>query len=210
MKVPCAAAPASISKLGPVAASIGALAGHTVYRYRIVAKNLAGESIGGESTFVTKRPEEGTGEPPSQPPAPTTPKGGVSPFIESGGGTGTTPSGAACTVALVSRAATVPGGKRVAVRLRASGGFTGACKGRLKLTVKVRAAGHVRTRTIAAGTFSLAAARTRWVRLTLNGYGRTLLAGNTAKVSALLSIVKLTPAPAAARRVTVRISARRH
>ncbi|HEX7610929.1 MAG TPA: hypothetical protein VF380_09665, partial [Solirubrobacteraceae bacterium] len=205
---PCVAAPASISKLSAVTANVSGLQGHTAYKFRLRAANLAGFALGGESTFATQRPEETTGEPPLTPAA----KGGVSGFSQSGGGssTGTTSTGASCTVALVSRAATVPGGRRVAVRLRASGGFTGACKGRLKLTVKVRAGGHVKTRTIAAGSFSLAAARTRWVRLTLNGYGRTLLAGNTAKVSALLSIVKLTPGPARARFGTVRIPAHRH
>ena len=202
--VPCSANPALGSKIVPVEAPLTGLTPNTVYRARIVAANIAGASTGSEITFTTPA-VGGSSGPPVETPAG---KGGVSAFIESSGGSGTTSSGAACAVVLASRSATVPGGKRVAVKLRANGAFAGACKGRLRLTVRVHAKGaHAKSRTIGVGSFSLAVGRTRWVRVALNSYGRKLLAGNTAKVSALLSIVKIAPGPTQARNATVRIPA---
>jgi hypothetical protein len=218
--VPCATTPGAQSNPVPVAASVGDLQPGTTYRFRLVASNVAGTGFGGEWTFST-HVESGSGTPPGEKGTGTTPPAKETGTVEvsafravsfgsgsgsgSGSGHGTTGSGATCVVSLASRAASVPGAKNVAVKLRSKGSFAGPCKGRLRLLVKTRAGSTARSTTIATGSFSIPAGRTRWVHIRLNAFGRTLLAGAHGQLNGTLSILSLSPGPARAATATVRL-----
>jgi hypothetical protein len=102
--------------------------------------------------------------------------------------------GGRCRVSLLKRSILVKSHSRAVLRLTSKG--PGICSGNLKLFVRIKASkGRFRTRTIATGKFSLAAGRTRTVTLRLNAAGRTMLSAGRGRLSARLSILRVSPAP---------------
>jgi len=218
VSVPCATTPGAQSKRVPVAAFVGGLKPGTTYRVRLVASSVAGTGFGSEWTFSTQV-ESGSSTPPGEkettPPAKETGTIEVSAFravsFGSGSGSGggnvhaTSGSGATCVVSLASWAASVPGARNVAVKLRSKGSVAGPCKGRLRVLVKARGGSRARSTTIATGSFSILAGRTRWVHIRLNAFGRTLLAGAHGQLNGTLSILSLSPGPARAATATIHL-----
>ncbi len=85
---------------------------------------------------------------------------------------------------------------RAAVKLTCAG--TGACRGRLTLTVRTRKGGKTkRFKTTVIGTvsFSIPAGRTVIVDLELNAAGRALLSADHGRLRASLTILKSSPGP---------------
>jgi hypothetical protein len=114
----------------------------------------------------------------------------------------------ACAVSLLNRTITVSGKGRTPLKLRLSG--TGACRGKLTLSVKTkRAHARPKVRTIASGGFSTTAGRTAVVTLALNKLGRALLRAAHGRLGASLAIVRLAPAPVQARTASVRLTLQR-
>lgn len=114
----------------------------------------------------------------------------------------------ACRVTLLSHAITVSTHSRAALKLLWKGG--GTCSGRLTLLVKTKAAHKkLKTRAIAAGSFSLTGGRARIITLKLNSTGRSLLRAAHGRLSARLTILRLSPAPRATQTATVRLTLQR-
>jgi hypothetical protein len=136
--------------------------------------------------------------------------GGPPPGTGGAGGTGVQAFGPivlapVCRPSLAARTMTVTSKGRTSVKLLLAGG--GACRGRLALTVRQKLAHHrTRTRTIAAGTFSLLAGRTVLLALKLNALGRSLLHAGHGRLSASLSVVRLSPGPVQAHSAGVRLA----
>ncbi|HEV3283838.1 MAG TPA: IPT/TIG domain-containing protein [Solirubrobacteraceae bacterium] len=139
--------------------------------------------------------------------------GAVAVTSASGGGTaghgaagGVLGFGPTCSATLVSRAISVLSHGRAAVKLLWRGG--GTCRGRLRLSIRVRAGRRIGTRTIGTATFSLAAGRARTVAIKLNALGRSRLGAGHGRLDASLTIVGATPA-ALARTARVRLTVQR-
>jgi hypothetical protein len=114
-------------------------------------------------------------------------------------------STAGCRVSLLKRSITVKRPSRAVLKLTSKG--PGTCRGTLKLAVKVRASKtRLRTKTIAAGSFSIPSGKVRTITLKLNAAGRTLLARGHGHLAARLTILKLLPGPRAAQSPAVRLS----
>jgi len=94
-----------------------------------------------------------------------------------------------------------------AVKLSCKG--TGTCRGKLTLTIKrMTKKGkkkQTKTETIGTATFSIAPGRTATIELKLNRAGRALLGAHHGRLSATLSILKSSPAPAQAHTGNVRL-----
>jgi hypothetical protein len=102
--------------------------------------------------------------------------------------------GGICRVSLVKRSILVKSHSRAVLKLTSKG--PGSCSGRLKLYVKVKAAkGRTKTKTIAAGGFTIAAGKARTITLKLNAAGRALLSAGHGRLSAKLSILRVSPSP---------------
>jgi hypothetical protein len=116
-----------------------------------------------------------------------------------------TPGGAVCRVLLIGKGITVKTHGRAVVRLKSSG--PGICSGRLRLLVSVRISRHrVKTKTIAAGAFTIAGASTRTVTLKLNATGRALLGRRHGRLAAKLTIQRLAPTPPFTQNAAVRLT----
>jgi hypothetical protein len=106
---------------------------------------------------------------------------------------------------LLGNGITVKSHGRAVIRLMSIG--PGTCSGRLTLLVRVRISRHrVKSRTIAAGSFSLAGGAIRTVTLRLNAAGRALLGSRHGRLAAKLTILKLSPAPRASQNAAVRLT----
>jgi hypothetical protein len=113
-----------------------------------------------------------------------------------------------CSVSLLSRSVSVSRKARARFKLRFTG--SGACRGRLTLSVRIaRAHRRALLRTIASGAFSLLAGRTAAMALTLNRLGRKLLHDGHGRLGARLAIVRTLPGPAQARTASVRLTLQR-
>jgi hypothetical protein len=114
-------------------------------------------------------------------------------------------SAGGCRVSLLKRAITVKRPSRAVLKLSSKG--RGTCRGTLKLAVKVRASKtRFKTKTIAAGSFSVPSGKVRTITLKLNAAGRTLLARGHGRLAARLTILKLLPGARAAQNPAVRLS----
>jgi hypothetical protein len=122
--------------------------------------------------------------------------GGVLAFVATTGGT--------CRVTLLGRTITVKSHSRAVLRLASAA--PGTCKGKLKLLVRVRSGKRVKTKTIAAGSFSIASRKIRTVTLKLNATGRALLAARHGRLGASLTIFRLSPVPATTQTTSVRLA----
>jgi hypothetical protein len=122
--------------------------------------------------------------------------GAVLAFVATTGGT--------CRVTLLGRTITVKSHSRAVLRLLSSA--PGRCTGKLKLQVRVRSGKRVKTRTIAAGSFSIASGKVRTVTLKLNATGRALLAARHGRLGASLTIFRLSPVPATTQTTSVRLA----
>jgi hypothetical protein len=122
----------------------------------------------------------------------------------SGAGGGVLGFGPLCNASLLSRTLTVLGNKRAAIKLRWRG--AGNCAGTLKLSVRVKAGKHIRTKTIGTGTFTIGAGRTRTVTVKLNGLGRSLLAARHGRLNASLLISSVSGHASSARTSSVRLA----
>jgi hypothetical protein len=113
-----------------------------------------------------------------------------------------------CRVSLLSGKIAVQGHARALVKLKALG--TGTCHGRLTLKVKIKSAKRrSRSKSIAAGSFSLAAGKVAAVKLALNASGRALLRAGHGHLTASLIVLKSVPTPTQARTAKVRLTRRR-
>lgn len=86
-----------------------------------------------------------------------------------------------------------------AVKLTCTGTGTSMCTGKLTLTVKTKGKGrkkHSKTTTIATATFSIPAGKTATIELKLGAAGHALLAVDHGWLSADLTVLKSSPAPA--------------
>jgi hypothetical protein len=114
-------------------------------------------------------------------------------------------SSGGCRVSLLKRTITVKRPSGAVLKLTSKG--AGTCRGRLKLAVKVRASKtRFKTKTIAAGSFSIPSGKVRTITLKLNAAGRTLLARGHGRLAARLTILKLLPGARAAQNPAVRLS----
>lgn len=119
-----------------------------------------------------------------------------------------TAASGACRVSLVKRSILVKSHSRAVFKLTSKG--PGTCRGRLKLYVNVKAAKRrTRTKTIAAGSFSIAAGKARTITLKLNAAGRALLSAGRGRLSARLSILRLSPAPRVTLTSAVRLASQK-
>lgn len=113
------------------------------------------------------------------------------------------------SVSLVGRAITVQRNGRAAVKLSCGG--TVKCAGILKLTVKARPRkkrhpGNAEI--IAISKFTVAPHKTTVIELKLNRAGRSLLKAAHGRLSALLTIIKTSPAPSRINKQSVRLTQR--
>jgi hypothetical protein len=116
--------------------------------------------------------------------------------------------GGACRVSLVKRSILVKSHSRAVLKLTSKG--PGTCRGKLKLFVKVKAAkGRAKTKTIATGSFSIAAGKARTITLKLNATGRALLSAGHGRLSARLSILRVSPAPRVTLTSAVRLASQK-
>jgi hypothetical protein len=112
-----------------------------------------------------------------------------------------------CRVSLLSARIAVQAHARALVRLKALG--SGSCRGRLTLKVKLESAKRrSRSKTIAAGSFSLVAGKVASVKLALNASGRALLRAGHGHLTASLVVLKSAPTPTQARTAKVRLTRR--
>jgi hypothetical protein len=153
-------------------------------------------------TFVT---------PPVHGPGPA--GGGSSPGSTPGGG-GPGPGsgsvlgfGPVCSASLLSRSIAVLSRGRAAVRLIWRG--SGTCAGKLTLSVRVKVGKRVKTKTIAAGTFSIAGGRASAITVKLNRLGRGLLGVGHGRLRASLVIVNVAGSVTSAHTASVRLAVQR-
>jgi hypothetical protein len=119
-----------------------------------------------------------------------------------------TAEGGACRVSLLKRSIVVKSHSRAVLKLTSKG--RGICSGRLKLFVRTKTSkGRSRARTIAAGNFSIAAGKARTVTLKLNAAGRALLSAGHGRLSARLSILRVSPAPRVTLTAGVRLASQK-
>jgi hypothetical protein len=161
-----------------------------------VTVSTAGGTGKGHFTFVT--PPEPASEHGSSG------GGGPSPGSTPPGSAGVLGFGPLCSASLVSRSISVLSRARATVRLIWRG--IGTCAGKLKLTVRVKAGKRVSTKTIATGTFTIAAGRTRTITVKLNRLGRTLLGAGHGRLRASLVIVNGGGSVTSARTASVRLT----
>jgi IPT/TIG domain/FG-GAP repeat len=133
----------------------------------------------------------------------------VGPAIGTGAATGSVlafvaTTGGTCRVSLLGRTIAVTSHSRAVLRLKSSA--PGTCSGKLKLLVRVRSGKRVKTKTIAAGSFSIASGKARTVTLKLNAAGRALLAARHGRLGASLTIFRLTPVPSTTQTTSVRLA----
>jgi hypothetical protein len=157
-------------------------------------------------TYVTDPPPP----PPPPPPAAGPPQGGVKGSSPGGTGGGALSFGQSagashCALSLVRTSLSVDGKGRASLRLAVTG--AGTCRGRLALAVKRKTRqGKTKMQTLASRTFSLPAGRSAVLTLSLNKLGRALLHAGHGRLSASLTVLKLSPAPASAHTARVRLS----
>jgi hypothetical protein len=133
----------------------------------------------------------------------------VGPAIGTGAATGSVlafvaTTGGTCRVSLLGRTIAVTSHSRAVLRLKSSA--PGTCSGKLKLLVRVRSGKRVKTKTIAAGSFSIASGKARTVTLKLNAAGRALLTARHGRLGASLTIFRLTPVPSTTQTTSVRLA----
>ena len=136
---------------------------------------------------------------------------------ETGGGGGTSPSDSTPSttpptgvVGLSKKIVKAKANGTALVSLHCAG--TAACKGAVELAVKggsvkkkARAAGKAKTTVIGKTKFSIAAGKTATVAVKLNATGRGLLKAHHGKITATLTVTKLSPSPASTIQKTVHI-----
>jgi hypothetical protein len=115
--------------------------------------------------------------------------------------------GPLCNASLLSRNIAVLSHARAAVKLIWRG--SGTCAGQLRLSVRVKSGKRVRTKTIAAGSFSLTPGRARTVTVKLNRLGRTLLAAGHGRLRASLVIITVAGRVTSPRTASVRLAVAR-
>ncbi len=114
---------------------------------------------------------------------------------------------AAGSVSLASSVIGVQSGGKASVKLTCAG--TTTCAGKLTLTVSLKGKGKgkhgkkAKTETIGTAAFSIPAGKTGVVAIKLTTAGRTLLKAGHGKLSASLTILKSSPAPASTKRESV-------
>jgi hypothetical protein len=150
---------------------------------------------------------EGTQRPPGPEPSPEVlgaiagaPSLSAMPFVQHAA------PGPHCTASAPAKSITMNSKSRAAVKLVLAG--AGTCRGRVTLAIK-KAIAHHRPKlvTIASASFSQPAGRTLSLSLALNKLGRALLRARHGKLTASLTLLKLSPAPVAAHTSSVRLSA---
>ncbi len=110
-----------------------------------------------------------------------------------------------CGVSLLKRGIAVETRSRAVLELKATG--PGTCRGTLKLIARIRVSRRrFKNKTIAAGSFSIAGGKVRTVTLRLNAVGRALLRARRGRITAKLTILRLSPLPRAARTAAVRLA----
>jgi hypothetical protein len=171
-------------------------------------------SLSADDGFVFEAPEEeeiekGKGAPkggePSNAKAPSarsstpggaTASGGVQAFVASAGG---------CRVSVAKKRLAVTRYRSVALRLVRTG--TGACRGSIALSYRIKARGGGFTlQTIGAASFSIPTGTTRVVTVKLSMAGEKWLRLHRGKGNASLAIARVVPAPTIAQSASVRLS----
>jgi hypothetical protein len=112
--------------------------------------------------------------------------------------------GPLCNASLVSRNIAVLSHARAAVKLIWRG--SGTCAGKLSLSVRVKSGKRFRTKTIAAGTFSITAGRARTITVKLNRLGRSLLGAGRGRLRASLVLVAVAGSVRSPRTTSVRLA----
>ena len=113
------------------------------------------------------------------------------------------------SVSLTGSILSVHSGGKTSVKLTCTG--TATCAGKLTLivTLKGKSKGKhgkkAKTETIGTAAFSIPAGKTGGVTITLTAAGRTLLKAGHGKLSASLTILKSSPAPASTQHKTVQL-----
>jgi len=114
---------------------------------------------------------------------------------------------AAGSVSLAGSAIGIQSGGKASVKLSCTG--TATCVGKLTLTVKSTTGKgkkkRFKTTTIGTAAFSIPAGKTATVTVTLNAAGKALLKSAHGKLSASLTILESSPAPASTQHKTVQL-----
>ena len=112
---------------------------------------------------------------------------------------------AAGSVSLASSVISVQSGGKASVKLTCTG--TATCAGKLTLTVTVKGKGKgkhgKKAKAIGTAAFSIPADKTEGVTITLTAAGRALLKADHGRLSASLTILESSPAPASTKRESV-------
>ena len=114
------------------------------------------------------------------------------------------------SVSLDGSVITVQDSGEAQVKLACTG--TGTCSGKLTLTVKARGKDkhkHSKTTIIGTATFSIWPGKTATVELELNARVRALLSSNHGRLSAMLTVLKASPAPSQTHADSVQLVQRR-
>lgn len=113
-------------------------------------------------------------------------------------------------VLLTSTRITTTGGGKTAVKLTCTG--TATCRGKLTLTHKMTGKDgkqRSKTTTIGTATFSIPPGKTTTIDVKLNAVGRALLDADHGRLSAILTVLKSTPAPSQTHTENVRLVLRK-
>ncbi len=147
-----------------------------------------GVTTGGTTTTDPPRTTTGAGA-----------SGGVQSFVS---------SSAVCRVTVANKRLAVTRYRSVALRLVRTG--SGACRGRVALSYKIKAKGGGFTlRTIGTGSFSIPTGTTRVITVKLSKAGQRWLRLHRGKVNASLAIARVVPAPIVAQSASVRLSVKK-
>jgi hypothetical protein len=113
-----------------------------------------------------------------------------------------------CRISLSKKRLAVARHRSVALRLVRTG--TGACRGSLALSYRIRAKGRgIALSTIGTASFSIPVGQSRVVTVRLSRLGQALLRAHHGKFNASLAIVRVAPAPALAQTASVRLSVKK-
>jgi IPT/TIG domain-containing protein/FG-GAP repeat protein len=200
--VPCSALPQAGTSPVAVSAVLAGLGANTTYHFRVLATNAGGASAGADETFTTEAVAPISATTTTAPPLTATSASPLTAMTLT-----PTPAleiqAASCRASLASATVGVAGAV-AAVKLGWTGTNTDTCSGELMLRAKVRSTSErSKTMLVGSGSFSLPAGGIGIATLKLDGVGRALFNAARGRLSASLTILKLSPGPSQARTQTV-------
>jgi hypothetical protein len=141
------------------------------------------------------------------PPGGSTGSGGGAGASAGGGSGGVLGFGPVCSTSLVSRGLAVLRNRVAVVKLSWRG--AGSCRGKVRLTIRVKSGKRVKTKTIGTGSFLVTGGKLRTITIQLNALGRSRLRAAHGRLRASLLITDLAPGAGPARTANVRLTVQR-